>query len=148
MKKSLPFSFSRSDYIPRRFISVSLPRAVPSIRFLVPHKVRRKWRATKSRIHSGISPTSSALSALNYSFSPAGTIKALSQHQWSLYDAQYLFLLLTGIFVLCVVEVPGPMIKMGLATLILLSLVLPITRQFFLPVLPIFGWLFLFYSCK
>lgn len=147
MKKSLPFSFSRSDYVPRRFVSVKLPRAVPALRFLVPHKVRRKWRATRSRIHSGVAPASS-LTTLNLSFSPADTIKALSQHQWSLYDAQYLLLLLSGIFDLCIAESPGPMMKMGLATLIMLSLVLPITRQFFLPTLPILGWLFLFYSCK
>lgn len=147
MKKSLPFSFSRSDYVPRRLVSVKLPRAVPSLRFLVPHKVRRKWRATGSRIHSRIAPASS-LTALNLSFSPTDTIKALSQHQWSLYDVQYLLLLLTGIFVLCIVETPGPMIKTPLATLIIVSLILPITRQFFLPTLPILGWLTFFYSCK
>jgi len=147
MKKAFPFTFSLPDSIPRRYISVSLPRAIPSIRLLIPHKVRRKWRSTKSRIHSGMAP-SSTLAALDLSFSPLDTVKALGRHQWSVYDAQYIFLLLVGIFVLCVVETPGAFVKMALATLIILSLILPITRQFFLPALPIFGWLFLFYSCK
>jgi len=91
---------------------------------------------------------SSSIAALDLSFSPLDTVKALSRHQWSVYDAQYIFLLLIGIFVLCVVESPGAFVKMGLATLIILSLILPITRQFFLPTLPILGWLFLFWSCK
>jgi hypothetical protein len=31
---------------------------------------------------------------------------------------------------------------------LLLSLVLPITRQFFLPFLPIAAWLIFFYACR
>jgi len=147
MKKSLPFTFTRSDFVPRMIVSYRLPRSLPPLRQFVPHKIRRKWRATKSRINSGVSP-SSTLTVLQTSFSPADTINALRQHQWSAYDAQYLLLALVAIFCLCIVEIPGPMVKTGIATLLMISLILPITRQFFLPSLPIFGWLVLFYSCK
>lgn len=147
MKKSLPFTFTPSDFMPRMIASYRLPRALPSLRLLVPLKIRRKWRSTKSRIHSGVSPSSS-LTVLQTSFSPAGTISALRQHQWSAYDAQYLLLALVGIFCLCIVEMPGPMVKTGISALLMISLILPVTRQFFLPSLPIFGWLVLFYSCK
>ena len=43
---------------------------------------------------------------------------------------------------------PGPLLKTVVATLLLTSLVIPITRQFFLPFLPIAGWLVLFYACQ
>ena len=147
MNKSIPFTFAPSDFIPRIIATYRIPRPLPSLRLFVPHKIRRKWRSTKSRINSGVSPSSS-LTNLQTSFSPAGTINALRQHQWSAYDAQYLLLALVAIFCLCIIEMPGPMVKTGIATLLMISLILPVTRQFFLPSLPIFGWLVLFYSCK
>jgi len=69
-------------------------------------------------------------------------------HQWSPYDAQYLFLALIGIFALSIIQSPGPLIKTMVASLLMLSLLLPVTRQFFLPFLPIAGWLVLFYACQ
>lgn len=40
------------------------------------------------------------------------------------------------------------MLKTLIATALMISLILPITRQFFLPFLPIGAWLVLWYSCK
>jgi hypothetical protein len=118
--------------------------ALPS---LIPHRVRRKWRATKSRIRSRQTPTSS-IASLETSFSPSDTLRSLRTHSWSIYDAQYLFLAILAIFSLSVSEAPGPFAKTFVATLLMTGLCLPITRQFLLPLLPTLTWLFLFNSCK
>lgn len=69
-------------------------------------------------------------------------------HKWSFWDGQYLILAIFGIFCLSIIEHPGPLVKTLISTLLILSLILPITRQFFLPFLPIASWLVLFYSCR
>jgi len=115
-----------------------------SIQLLVPHRMRRKLR---SKLRSRVSPTSS-ISALQTSFSPLDTLRSLQAHRWTLYDFQYLLLMIVGIFSLSVIEVPGPLVKTAVSTLLLISLLLPITRQFFLPFLPIAAWLTFFYSCQ
>jgi hypothetical protein len=143
------FPFNTRDYIPRMSYPPRLPTALPDFRILVPHKIRRKWRATSQRLRVGQSPASNIFK-LQTSFSPSDTIRALRKHQWSLYDFQYFGLAVLGIFCLCIIGSPGPgpMFKTIVATLLITSLVLPITRQFFLPFLPIIGWLVLFYSAK
>lgn len=118
--------------------------ALPS---LVPHRLRRKWRATRSRIRSRQSPTSS-IASLETSFSPADTLRSLRYHPWSIYDGQYLILAIVVIFSLSVSEAPGPFAKTFAAALMMGGLVLPITRQFLLPFLPALTWLLLFSSCK
>jgi hypothetical protein len=118
--------------------------ALPS---LIPHRMRRKWRATKSRIRSRQSVTSS-IAGLETSLSPSDTIKALRTHPWSIYDAQYLFLAIVAIFSLSVSEAPGPFAKTFVAGLLMTGLCLPITRQFLLPLLPTLTWFLLFSSCK
>ena len=115
-----------------------------SFQLLVPHRMRRKLQ---SKLRSRIAPASS-ISALQTSLSPADTLKSLQKHRWTLYDFQYLGLIILGIFSLSVISVPGPLTKTALATLLLISLLLPITRQFFLPFLPIAAWLVFFYSCQ
>ncbi|KAF2000560.1 aureobasidin resistance protein Aur1 [Amniculicola lignicola CBS 123094] len=118
--------------------------ALPSF---IPHRVRRKWRATRSRIRSRQSITSS-ISSLETSFSPADTLRSLRTHPWSIYDGQYLIIAIVLIFSLSVMEAPGPFAKTFVATLGMAGLVLPITRQFLLPFLPALTWLILFSSCK
>ena len=127
--------------------SMLSPTKVAGLSAYIPHRVRRKWRATKSRIHSRQSVTSS-IASLETSWSPSDTIKALRTHPWSIYDAQYLFLAIVAIFSLSVSEAPGPFAKTFAATALLTGLLLPITRQFLLPLLPTLTWLFLFNSCK
>ncbi|RDL33892.1 uncharacterized protein BP5553_08260 [Venustampulla echinocandica] len=43
---------------------------------------------------------------------------------------------------------PGPMMKTGAASLLMLALLMPITRQFFLPVLPVLTWLVFFFNAR
>ena len=115
----------------------------PSIPTIIPHRIRRKLR---SKVRSRQSPSIS-LGHLDTSYSPADTIDALRQHRWSFYDGQYLILIILGIFSLCIIPSPGPLVKTALATLIITALILPVTRQFLLPSLPIWSWLVFFYSC-
>lgn len=108
------------------------------------HRVRRRFA---SRMRSGQSPTSN-LATLETSFDPADTLRALRAHRWSYWDGQYLLLLILSIFTLCIIETPGAIVKTLISTLIITSLILPITRQFFLPFLPTILWLILFYACR
>ncbi|MCJ1235440.1 Aureobasidin resistance protein Aur1 [Varicellaria rhodocarpa] len=116
----------------------------PSLPILIPHRFRRKLR---SRIRSRQSPSSS-LTSLQTSFKPSDTLRSLRGHRWSYYDAHYLFLIILLVFALSMIERPGALAKTAVATLLLTSLILPITRQFFLPFLPIATWLIFFYSCQ
>lgn len=108
------------------------------------NRIRRKFG---SRLRSGQSPASN-LAKLQTSFDPNDTIRSLRAHTWSIYDGQYLILMILGIFCLSVIEEPGALAKTSIATLLMLSLLLPITRQFFLPFLPIAIYLVMFYSCR
>lgn len=143
------YSFLRDDDGTQRFFSTTkFPVSWPTIPAFVPHRIRRKFRSTRSKIRSRQTPTASSITSLQTSFNPADTLKALRGHQWSPYDAQYLLLAIIFIFALSIIQSPGPMIKTLVATLLMVSLLLPITRQFFLPFLPIAGWLILFYTCQ
>ncbi|KAI9886634.1 MAG: hypothetical protein M1823_001548 [Watsoniomyces obsoletus] len=151
MKSSTPSSYFslRADDTPysvlrRARLAWNWPWPWRTLPVLIPHRWRRRWR---SRLRSRQSPASS-ITALQTSLSPAETIRALRRHRWSFYDGQYLALAVVAIFSLCIIESPGPLMKTVIATGLLMSLTIPLTRQFFLPFLPIASWLVLFYSCR
>jgi hypothetical protein len=116
----------------------------PTLKLLVPHRLRRKLRSKLRNRQSA----ASSITTLQTSFSPADTLRSLQSHRWTVYDGQYLILAILGIFSLCIIETPGALFKTVVASLLLFSLVLPITRQFFLPFLPIAAWLIFFYACR
>lgn len=105
-------------------------------------------RKIQSKLKSRLASPTSSIAALQTSFSPLGTLRSLQRHRWTSYDFQYLVLIIIGIFSLSVIGSPGPLTKTAMATLLLTSLLLPITRQFFLPFLPIAAWLIFFYACQ
>ncbi|KAI9822112.1 MAG: Aureobasidin resistance protein Aur1 [Thelocarpon impressellum] len=145
MLKKTSYFPSRRDRPQGAFSKAKAPLAWwPSIPVIVPHRFRRKIR---SRLRSRLSPASS-LSSLQTSLSPADTLRSLRAHRWSYYDGQYLLLVILGVFSLCVIESPGPIFKTFVASLLMASLLVPVTRQFFLPFLPIASWLVLFYACQ
>ncbi|PGH21555.1 hypothetical protein AJ80_03115 [Polytolypa hystricis UAMH7299] len=115
-----------------------------SIQMLVPYRMRRKLR---SKLRSRVSPSSS-ITSLKTSFSPLDTLKSLQAHRWTLYDGQYLLLLSMGVFSLCVIESPGPLVKALISLALGTALLLPVTSQFFLPFLPTIFWLIFFYACQ
>ncbi|KAL1973142.1 hypothetical protein VTN31DRAFT_6684 [Thermomyces dupontii] len=127
-----------------QFAKVQIP-PVPwrSFKLLMPYRIRRKLR---SRLRSRVSPTSS-IASLQTSFSPKDTLRSLQSYRWSVYDFQYLLLMIIGIFSLSIIEA-SPLTKTAFASLLLTSLLFPITRQFFLPFLPIAAWLIFFYACQ
>ena len=138
-----------SSFPPRdRFKETSLKNKLPfswpnSIPSLIPHRIRRKLR---SKVRSRQSPSSS-FASIETSISPANTLQALRAHRWSFYDGQYVILVILGIFTLCIIPSPGPVVKTGVSSLLLASLIIPATRQFFLPLLPVITWLSFFYAC-
>ena len=121
-------------------IPLSWSTSIPTI---IPHRFRRKLR---SKVRSRQSPSSS-IARLQTSYSPADTLVALRKHRWSFYDGQYLILVILGIFSLCIIPSPGPLVKTAISTLIIAALILPVTRQFLLPSLAIWMWLIFFYAC-
>jgi inositol phosphorylceramide synthase catalytic subunit len=128
-----------------QFSKVQLP-VVPwrSFKLLMPHRMRRRLR---SKLRSRVSPATS-IASLQTSFSVKDTVRSLQSYRWSLYDLQYILLAIIGIFSLSLIQSPGVIGKTTIASLLLLSLLLPITRQFFLPFLPIAAWLIFFYACQ
>jgi inositol phosphorylceramide synthase catalytic subunit len=128
-----------------QFSKVQLP-TMPwrSFKLLMPHRMRRRLR---SKLRSRISPATS-IASLQTSFSPKDTLRSLQSYRWSVYDFQYLLLAIIGIFSLCMIQSADPFGKTFVASALLLSLLLPITRQFFLPFLPIAAWLIFFYACQ
>lgn len=126
------------------FMKSKLPFSWPNVPNPIPRRYRRRLR---SKFRSGQSPASS-LGNLQTSFNPADSLRALRVHRWSVYDGQYLILIIIAIFSLSISQAPGPLIKTGAASLLILALLMPITRQFFLPVLPIFTWLVFFFNAR
>lgn len=141
------FSLGDNDSTQRFFTRSKVPLSWPTLPTIVPHRLRRKFRSTRSKLRSRQTPTTN-ITRLQSSFNPADTLNSLRTHQWSYYDAQYIFMAVIGIFSLCIIQSPGPFVKTMVATLLMLSLLLPITRQFFLPFLPIATWLVFFYACQ
>ncbi|PSS09269.1 hypothetical protein M430DRAFT_37276 [Amorphotheca resinae ATCC 22711] len=136
-----PITYFRADS-PTAF--TKMPFSWPSLPNPIPRRYRRRLR---SKFRSSQSPASS-ITDIETSFNPADTIRALRTHRWSVYDAQYLFLIMIGIFSLSISQAPGPLMKTGAASLMMLALLMPVTRQFFLPFLPILTWLVFFFNAR
>jgi hypothetical protein len=126
------------------FTKAKLPFSWPSIVNPIPRRYRRRLR---SKLRAAISPASS-IANIETSFDPRDTLKALRQHRWSYYDGQYLFLMILAIFMLSISQAPGPLVKCAAATALMAALLVPITRQFFLPALPVLSWVFLFFNAR
>ncbi|KAL2072165.1 hypothetical protein VTL71DRAFT_11508 [Oculimacula yallundae] len=129
---------------PTTFTKTKMPFSWPTMLNPIPRRYRRKLR---SKFRSAQSPASS-IASIQTSFNPADSIKALRAHRWSYYDAKYLLMIIISIFSLSISQAPGPLVKTGASALLMLALLMPITRQFFLPVLPIFTWLLFFFNAR
>jgi hypothetical protein len=114
----------------------------PSLPSIIPHRLRRRIR---SRLRQGASPASS-LASLQTSFDPFDAVKSLRQHRWTRWDLQYIMMVVLLSFSAYIIQMPGPFLKSIVGLLLCTGLVLPITRQFVLPCMPIFTWLIFFYG--
>ncbi|TVY55524.1 Inositol phosphorylceramide synthase catalytic subunit aur1 [Lachnellula cervina] len=129
---------------PTTYTKSKLPFSWASIPNPIPRRYRRRLR---SKFRSAQSPAS-AIASIETSFNPKDSIRALRHHRWSIYDGHYLILIILAIFSLSISQAPGPLVKTGAAALLMLALLMPITRQFFLPFLPIATWLVFFFNAR
>ena len=147
---SLPvYTMRPLRFSPLRLSSLSqLPWSWPtSLSIHLPHRLRRKLRSTRSKIRAMQTPTSS-IAGLEWSCRPSDTLRALHTHRCTVWDLQYLFLGLLLVGSLAVIESPGPLVKTLVVSVLLGTLAMPVTCQFFLPFLPIAVYLIFFYACQ
>ncbi|KAK5661723.1 hypothetical protein OQA88_9823 [Cercophora sp. LCS_1] len=116
----------------------------------IPHKYRpsRKARMRLQKIKSNPGAQSSDdVIRLKTSFNVWESITALRWRRWTVYDLQYLVTLGYIIFSLCILP-SAPLTKTGAMIVLGILLLMPITRQFFLPSLPIWTYLLYFFSSR
>lgn len=82
------------------------------------------------------------ITKLQTSFNPWDGIRAIQRHRWGWLDIQYPALAGFMIFSLAIAPMPI-FVKIGAPLLSLLVCLMPATRQFFLPSMPI--WIYLLY---
>lgn len=129
-KLKMPFHFWHG--------TLSLARFNP-----IPQSLRPSRRRPRQK--SGASSTPARpdhVAALKTSFNPADGLRALQRHRWNVYDLQYVVLLVALVFSFWIAPIPT-LIKMGSVAVYTLLVLMPATRQFFLPSLPI--WMYLLY---
>lgn len=110
----------------------------------IPKHFRRKLR---SKLRARQSPASS-VSSIETSLSPYDSLRLLRAHKWTFYDLQYLIPMVLIVFSLSISPTPGVLQKIAMVAGYVLLLLIPVTRQFFLPFLPIGTWLLFFFSCR
>lgn len=109
----------------------------------IPARYRRRIR---SKLHARQSPASS-ITAVETSISPYDTLRALRAHKWNVYDLQYILLGALAIFSWGL-NPSSPLLKLAAALGFGGLLVIPLTRQFFFPFVPIGVWLVFFFNAR
>lgn len=84
---------------------------------------------------------------LNTSFDVRGSLRALRTRRWSIWDLQHPLTFAYIIFSFCILP-SAPLIKCGALVVLGGLLSMPVTRQFFLPSLPIWTYLLYFFSSR
>ncbi|ORY58883.1 uncharacterized protein BCR38DRAFT_352354 [Pseudomassariella vexata] len=103
-------------------------------------------RRSNSKRKSSNSPDK--IASLQTSFSTAESLRSLRRHKWSLFDLQYVVLAAFTLGCLWVIEARAPLLKTAAASGYVLLLLMPATRQFFLPSWPIWVYLLYFFSSR
>lgn len=88
------------------------------------------------------------VAALQRSFAVGESIQALRRHRFRWSDLQYFGLAFFTLFSLWIIETRAPLIKTAAAAGYFLLLLMPATRQFFLPSWPIWTYLLYFFSSR
>ncbi|KAH8668871.1 PAP2 superfamily protein [Xylariales sp. PMI_506] len=107
-----------------------------------PHARRR------STSRGGYSSPVEHVAKLKTSFSIVDSLNALKRHRWTLLDLQYVVLTTLTLFSIWIIDANAPFIKIGAALGYLLLLLMPISRQFFLPSWPIWTYLLYFFASR
>ncbi|RLV95141.1 Inositol phosphorylceramide synthase [Spathaspora sp. JA1] len=91
---------------------------------------------------------SSTLSDLNTDSSISTSIRKLKRYRWSRGEILH-YGLLTSVFLFVFIILPVSfLIKLPIILAFITCLLVPITSQFFLPALPVFAWLALYFTCS
>lgn len=101
---------------------------------------RRRSRSKKPKRQHYDEPTD--ITRLQRSLNPLDGVRAIQRHRWGWLDIQYAAL--AGFMLFSLVIAPMPvLVKIGIPVVSLLVCLMPATRQFFLPSMPI--WIYLLY---
>lgn len=131
-KQKLPFLWSEN-------LSVALLNRIPT-RYRIG---RRRSRSKSKHIHPGVED----ITSLKTSFNLWDGIRDLQKHKFRFSDIQYVFLAGLSLFSLWIApEAPG--IKLFAIMASVWVLLMPATRQFFLPSSMIWIWLLYFFCSR
>lgn len=115
-----------------------------ALKIKIPEKYRpsnsRRSRSRKPRRQVYDEPT--RITKLQNSFNPLDGVRAIRRHRWRWLDIQYPALAGFMFFSLSIAPMPI-LFKIGIPSVSLLVCLMPATRQFFLPSMPI--WIYLLY---
>ena len=130
-KPKLPFLWTdvKFDFIPR----------LPS-RYNIGH--RRQRSKSRTFPHGA-----EDLTSLKTSFNLWDGIRDFQHHKWRTSDLQYIFLIGLSLFSLSI-SPPAPGLKFFSVLAAIWLMLMPATRQFFLPSLAIWVWLLYFFSSR
>lgn len=105
---------------------------------------RSRWK--KPRRQQYDEPITS-ITRLQTSFNPIDGVRAVRRHRWTWLDIQYPALAGFMIFSLCIAPMPL-LAKIAIPSVSLLVCLMPATRQFFLPSMPIWTYLLYFFCSR
>ncbi|KAJ6491569.1 hypothetical protein DFH09DRAFT_1208095 [Mycena vulgaris] len=89
-----------------------------------------------------------AVGRLDKSLSPKDTINRLRRHTFTWSDSVYIFHLVSAVFWLFLMQQPAYPLKLAIPFLFTVALLVPLTSQFFLPAVPVFAWLIMYYTSR
>lgn len=121
-----------------------------ALKIKIPHTFRpgssgKRSRSKKPR--KQYYDESSSITGLQTSFNPMDGVRTIRRHRWHWLDIQYPAL--AGFMILSLVIAPMPIfIKIAAPLLSILVCLMPATRQFFLPSMPIWIYLLYFFSSR
>lgn len=115
----------------------------------IPHRYRpgRRWNSRQKPRSSSNAPPPENITALQTSFSPVEGLRALRRHKWAVTDIQHLVTVSFLLFSFSIVPIPV-LVKLAVMLCYSLLVLMPATRQFFFPSLPIWAYLFYFFSSR
>ncbi|KAL5612055.1 hypothetical protein BROUX41_000388 [Berkeleyomyces rouxiae] len=102
----------------------------------------------RSRQKSNVAlPNPNDVTHLQTSFNVSDSIRALQRHRWTPLDLQYLFL--AALIMFCMYITPSaPLLKLVCMIGASIIFLMPVTRQFFWPALPVWSYLLYFFCSR
>ncbi|KAJ7471921.1 hypothetical protein FB451DRAFT_311116 [Mycena latifolia] len=89
-----------------------------------------------------------AVGRLDKSLSPKDTIDRLRRHKFTWSDSVYFFHIVSAVFWLYLMKQPAYPLKLAIPVLFTVALLIPFTSQFFVPAIPVFAWLIMYYTSQ